>query len=329
MSKIEQTKAYTGTEMERLFFRPILTGPSAEQLGIRVMYNMPVPTTFNFWRRGGDILQKFDSNGWGGSINSDKVQKTIEMSRVKAEIGYSAVDYFSQVFEQIIQQPDVNMQDLSGSELERAETELFKQNIAESIRYTMWIGNTERESRYNTFDGFLTRIYGEVAAGNEEIANESYPLSLFSEEAPADTIFDMLWSYAPDALREIKSDGNLAIFVTSDIYERYESSLDSASLEAAYLARQNGRSELLWRGIPIIDMKVRNQLVKVSDLPNSMALLTDRRNLALAVNTADFPGTEVNMWYNPDLMENRQRAVFMAGCDYLLSELLSFAYLEM
>lgn len=34
------------------------------------------------------------------------------------------------------------------------------------------------------------------------------------------------------------------------------------------------------------------------------------------------------MWYNPDLMENRQRAVFMAGCDYLLPELISLAYTE-
>ena len=60
-------------------------------------------------------------------------------------------------------------------------------------------------------------------------------------------------------------------------------------------------------------------------MPQTFALLTDRRNLALAVNTADFPGTEVRMWYNPDLMENRQRAVFMAGCDYLLPELVSMA----
>ena len=31
------------------------------------------------------------------------------------------------------------------------------------------------------------------------------------------------------------------------------------------------------------------------------------------------------MWYTPDQMENRQRAVFMAGCDYLLPELVSMA----
>ena len=57
-------------------------------------------------------------------------------------------------------------------------------------------------------------------------------------------------------------------------------------------------------------------------------ILTDRRNLVLAVNTADFPGNEIRMWYNPDLMENRQRAVFMAGCEVLDEKLVSFAYKE-
>ena len=38
------------------------------------------------------------------------------------------------------------------------------------------------------------------------------------------------------------------------------------------------------------------------------------------------PGNEVRMWYNPDLMENRQRAVFMAGCDVLDETLMTYAY---
>ncbi len=31
------------------------------------------------------------------------------------------------------------------------------------------------------------------------------------------------------------------------------------------------------------------------------------------------------MWYNPDQMENRQRAVFMAGCDVLDELLVTYA----
>ena len=63
-----------------------------------------------------------------------------------------------------------------------------------------------------------------------------------------------------------------------------------------------------------------------TSLHKSFCLLTDRRNLVLAVNTADMPGNEVRMWYNPDEMENRQRAVFMAGSQILDTDLITYAY---
>ena len=45
----------------------------------------------------------------------------------------------------------------------------------------------------------------------------------------------------------------------------------------------------------------------------------------MAVNTADYPGSEVRMWYNPDEMENRQRATFMVGCEVLDENLVVLA----
>ena len=81
-------------------------------------------------------------------------------------------------------------------------------------------------------------------------------------------------------------------------------------------------------GIPVVDLRISSYLAKLSSsspVPKSFCILTDRRNLVLAVNTADFPGNEIRMWYNPDEMENRQRAVFMAGCDVLDEGLVAFA----
>ena len=51
MAKIENPKSYTGRDLETIFFRPMLTGPDATSLGIKIMYNMPVPTTLQFWKR--------------------------------------------------------------------------------------------------------------------------------------------------------------------------------------------------------------------------------------------------------------------------------------
>lgn len=61
-------------------------------------------------------------------------------------------------------------------------------------------------------------------------------------------------------------------------------------------------------------------------MPQSFVILTDRRNLAMAVNTNDFPGSSVDLWYSKNDIQNRQRAVFMAGCDYLLPELIVAAF---
>ena len=327
MAKIETTKSYEGRDLETIFFRPMLSGPNAVDLGIKVMYNMPVPTTLQFWKRGGDILQKYSTAGWNGGESASKYQKLIQLSKVKAEVGYSAEDYFNMVFEQIAARADVNLDDLSGTELEAAETALFRDAIAESIRATMWLGDTDRSGALATFDGFLKRLLADSGSQENDVHGFGIADNIASSQEPdaAESLLKKLWNEAPEVLKAFKAQGNLVYLVTSDIYAKYEEELDNVVLESAYLAKQNGRDGLSFRGIPVIDIQVSEYLKQCADMPQSFALLTDRRNLAMAVNTADFPGTEIRMWYNPDQMENRQRAVFMAGCDYLLPEMVSLA----
>lgn len=331
MSKIEQIKSYEGQNLDSIFFRPMLTGENAEQLGIKVMYNTPVPTTLHFWKRNGDILRKYTSSGWSGGEPATKLQKTIHMNKVKAEMAYSAEDYFSTVFEMIASRSDVNFEDLSGTELEEAETRLFRASIAESIRATMWYGNTERSSgSLATFDGFLKRFM-ESEGSKDPLAGENAMVRLAyvpnHKEGWAEALLKQLWDKSTDTLRAQRSEGQLAFFVSTDVYNAYEEELDSAAIEAAYLAKQSGREGLYYRGIPVVDLRLSGYKDEVvGDMPLSFAFLTDRRNLALAVNTNDFPGTEVRMWYNPDVMENRQRAIFMAGCDFLFPELVTVAF---
>lgn len=327
MAKIENPKTYSGRDLEKIFFRPMLTGPGAEELGIKIMYNMPVPTTLQFWKRAGDILQKFTTNGWNGAESATKFQKSIELSKVKAEVGYSADDYFNMVFELITNRADVNMEDLSGTELEAAETSLFKEAINESIRATMWLGDKNRTGALSTFDGFIKRMVSDMGTEEADVKCSLIAENIAASTEPdaAENLLKSVWNNSSDVLKEFKSQGNLVYLVTSDIYAKYEEELDNVILESAYLAKQNGRNGLSYRGIPVVDVQVTAYLKEVADMPQSFAILTDRRNLALAVNTSDFPGTEIRMWYNPDQMENRQRAVFMAGCDYLLPELVSMA----
>lgn len=328
MSQIVEPKVYQGKELDRIFFRPILSGAGAESIGIRVLYNMPVPTTLNFWRGASDVLRSFDS-GWSGGAESTKTQRTIDMRRVKSEMGYSASDYYGMVYEMLATRAEIDFDDLSGTDLEAAETQLFRQSLAESIRATMWIGSADRtDGPFDTFDGFLRKLVADNMSTNPEVAFTTLTAAEWAAPEAGETFLKKVWDTAPMDLKQLKSEGNLAFFVTSDVYSMYEEALDASNLEAAYIARQQGRPALSFRGIPVVDMQVSGYLDRVDDMPKTWAVLADRRNLALAVNTADFPGTEVRMWYNPDEMQNRQRAVFAVGCELLFPEMVCFGYKE-
>ena len=323
MNYLESAKQYTGNDVDKIFFRPLFSGPSATDLGIRVIYNMPTPTVVQYWDGQRNILKPLDGEGWSGGQNAVKNQKRIDMQRVKAEIAFSAADYYSLVYEKVIASPEVGYEDLTGTVLEQAETEIFKHNIRENLRATMWIGNTKSSSGYNTFDGFLSHL-GELV-DNEDLEAVEYTYANLKEPGYVVSIFEQLWDNLNERARAGKQEGQLAFFVSSDIYNAYEKYLDDHSSDAAYLGAIEGRQQLMYHGIPVIDVRV-NQYINISTVDRSFCLLTDRRNLILAVNTADLPGNEVRMWYNPDEMENRQRAVFLAGTMILDESLLTYAH---
>ncbi len=320
MSKIiANPKTYTGQELTQTFFRPMLKGDSALDLGIRVIYNMPVPTTINFWKGNSNALTTY-AQGWSGSNTTERYQKTIPLSKVKAEMSYAAADYFSMVYELITNSADVDLGDLSGTELEEAETEIFRNSIAESIRATMWVGNASRYGSFSTFDGLLKRIHSDAGTGDQDITKIT--MTSMTTEGAAEELFASMYSGSSAELKQCKKDGELAIFVTTNVYENYMQSLLDGDLDSVRSAKINGIDQLYYLGIPVIDMGIDSYLAEISDLPKTWAILADKRNLAIAINTADFPGSQISMWYNEDELENRQRAIFMAGCDYLVPELV-------
>ena len=316
MGIIQEPKRYVGRDLETIFFRPMITGENAEELGIRTIYNMPMPTTIQLWSPQNDVLQRY-SAGWTGGESAVRKQKEIALTKVKAEVGFSASDYFNQVYELITNSASVNLDDLTGSELERAETEMFRAAIAESLRTMMWVGNIESGS-YNLFDGFL-KLVDAYNCKAVDFSDEGW-----NEESVA-MVLNSMWSAADPRLRALKKDGNLAFFVSSDVYDAYEAYLDKFGSDSAYEEFVSGRRVLSYHGIPIIDMNI-SHLDAYEGTP--CCILTDRRNLVLAVNTNDYPGAEVRMWYNPDEMENRQRATFLAGCEILDEELVVKAKFE-
>lgn len=314
---IENQKNYTGEESAEIFFRPSFTGDSAVALGLRVLFNAPVNTTLNFWSRRENILKAY-AKGWQGGDSAKKYQKTISMSKVKAEQGFSASEYFSTVYEKLTNTPGVNMQDLTGSELAKAEEALFRQAIAEDTRVNMWVGDKAKGmSDYDLFDGIL------VKASTYEKTHK-ITLSATPTDKNIKAAFDSVWKAAPAILKQLKSTGKLVYYVTADVYEAYESFLDSYTNTIAYGEMQKGRSVLNYHGIEVHKMDIDSHLKEAQ----SIILLSHKENLVLQLNTTGLPEAGARMWYNPDEMENRQRVCFLAGTEILDDELVVFANIK-
>lgn len=301
---IENSKTYDVNEVENLFFRPSFCGKSAEELGIRVLYNMPIPTNVPIFFHHNNILKEF-SSGWQGGTSATMQQKEIAMSKLKAEAAYSADSYFSTIYELLTNSPEVNLGDLSGTDLEKAETELFRRAIAESIYSTMWFGDADGDlSDFTGFTGFLRKIIDIREIDNPE---SDIVIDIDCPEVRVDNILYDVWQRASSDLRALSADGNLVYFVSSDIYDAYRFYLDKNGDLSSVMG---GRPELFYHGIPIVEIPANQYELRRAE---SFCVLTDRRNFVLALNTADSPEKGVHMWYNPDEMENRQRVVFLAG----------------
>ncbi len=316
---IQNPKTYKGQELETIFFRPTFCGPKADEFGVRIIYNMPMPTTVQVWSHKGNLLQPFQAGWSNAGPASNKLQKRIDMQKVKAENAFSAEDYFSMVFEQITNSADVNLGDLTGTELEKAETELFRRSIAESVRATMWVGDTEGSlSQLTSFDGFIKHLGDICLEGKSGIVQEDVSSKIANGSAIR--YLRHAWDNASEELRGLRSEGNLVFYVTPDIYNDYELWLDDKGGTTAYSELKDGRQTLCYHGIPIVEVPVSKYLNQMS---NSFCVLTDKRNFVLALNTAELPENEVRMWYNPDEMENRQRTVFLAGTAIIDENLVS------
>lgn len=309
---IENPKTYTGEESDRIFLRPTFTGENAAELGIRVMYNIPVNMTLNFWQRRDNVLKKYEK-GWTGGEASKKYQKTIAMEKVKAEFGMAAEDYFSMIYERMTNTPEVNMQDLQGTDIERAEVALFREAISEDARLTMWVGDMEENlSDRKAYDGFIKRA---------STYKDSVKVKINAPtKANIIATLDSVWDKASKELKSLKSTGKLVYYVTSDVYNAYEAYLDGYTNTTAYRDIQNGRSTLNYHGIELHEIHAEDKLKS----PASIIFLTHKENLVLAVNLRNLPGADVRMWYNPDEMENRQRAVFLAGTEILDESLIVY-----
>lgn len=117
--------------------------------------------------------------------------------------------------------------------------------------------------------------------------------------------------------------------VTHSIYDNYLESLEDSGTytETAKDILINGKPQLYYRGIPVIPMDWGSYLS--ADFPtgyySNRIIYTAKDNLVIGTDLAN-DLNKIEMWYNQDEQENRLRAMYRVGAQYVHNKLVSVAY---
>lgn len=157
------------------------------------------------------------------------------------------------------------------------------------------------------------------------------PAALGAGEAYS--ILDGLWVQAPKVLKSIPKTEK--VFIVGDVvYDNFIQYLEATSwAEASWRTIQEGLPDMLtFRGIPIIntmwdyhlDIDFAHAVGSLWYYPHR-CIYTAVDNLILGIDGANEFNT-TDFWYNKDEQENRFRAQFIMGPEYVHNELMAVAY---
>lgn len=132
---------------------------------------------------------------------------------------------------------------------------------------------------------------------------------------------------APAVLREYIRKGQAKFYCTGDVIDNYKDTLVTATLESSRSEKINGVTVYKYDGVELVDMGIDSDIEK--DFPSTFTrqyiILTVPDNLALVLSHGNNT-SNLEMWFNKDENQNRQRAQFEMGADYLIPELVVFGY---
>jgi hypothetical protein len=118
---------------------------------------------------------------------------------------------------------------------------------------------------FNIFDGFWPQIYSIVASDStrrytiSENAEATKSAQLALAAGKAYTILEDLYSNCDPRLIQ---EGNLMFVVTRSIFNNYATYLESKSTDASFIRIEGGFETLRFRGIPVINMPVWDDIIR-------------------------------------------------------------------
>ena len=181
MAFITAGSEYHGKENFEMIIRPRFMGTKPAEMGIRIIDTQGASSIkLNFFGKIAKILMPYVTGFQGGTLSPQK-QKKLTVSEFKAENEYSKQDYKNMIYEQITNKGGVAQNDITGTDVFKAELEVFFSAVEADVFSVFWLGDTTKthiqagtypdgtayaagdaDKYYNVMDGILKQIMDDV-----------------------------------------------------------------------------------------------------------------------------------------------------------------------
>lgn len=181
MAFITAGSEYHGKENFEKIIRPRFMGTKPAEMGIRIIDTQGASSIkLNFFGKIAKILMPYVTGFQGGTLSPQK-QKKLTVSEFKAENEYSKQDYKNMIYEQITNKGGVAQNDITGTDVFKAELEVFFSAVEADVFSVFWLGDTTKthiqagtypdgtayaagdaDKYYNVMDGILKHIMDDV-----------------------------------------------------------------------------------------------------------------------------------------------------------------------
>lgn len=174
---ITSSVSWGGKENFEYFLRPMFIGKSIfETQGIKIMQNVQSGQKLNYFGTASKLLKAY-VKGFNAVSGAAYTQRTLSVSRMKAEAADDATDFFNTVYEQLLAKGDWNDLSKSGQAqlLKKVIAQIYINAIASDTFRQFWLNNANKsivtsgvdtgvtDPDYNVYDGMWQMIFENAA----------------------------------------------------------------------------------------------------------------------------------------------------------------------
>lgn len=302
--------AFTKEDELKWFLQPLfLGGDDASMFDVIT----DAKSSFSLQKYGSvEKLTKAYTEGFTGAGTISSSQRTVTLSRVKAEGEQGSSSFFGKIDGELLAR-GIDRGNIEPTVLAQIILQIFEKGVRRDKNRQLWFSDTASASAdYNIYDGIFKQLASLPAA--QKLV---FPAGALAVDAAEDE-FQKVKDAAPNEMLENMSD--VVIMATRAVVENYLQTLKALGTERAHLQTENGVLVPTWDGIPVIAMPEWDTHIAADALATDAhrVVMTVKQNIAVAT---DFDNFGLETWYNQDEMKYRFRADYTIGTQYKNDEL--------